>query len=522
MKELAVRVYLFDPVDGREFSVSDGIDVDIVNVRVSPWNISPTYSGSVPLVYKENGNFYLDARDHVFTHHHYLRVGFSKPNFSKSLGKLLSLQEVTSEALPLYHPSRLPYWDSRRDDSYRINRHFATRRFRHSSENHHFNLKIPIRRIFNIGHRGAPYEEPENTIHSFTKALRSGANGLEVDLCRTKDNIAVFHDPKPLCLFSPLDRTNLENLPYPIVSPRFETEGNRRVAIITNGNQETKMNISTGNELDLVNLTLDEVRQCYHYRAAHGEDHAIPDLDGFLLFAQDARKRRGINLEIIYLDVKTPDSKKEEQEERIIEYGRLIGKALNNHQPLPRIIVGNPDKKSLSYLKAGIEEEQRHEQCCDFAYDAQGNVNAWLESIPLDLLQGYVAGFVGGKIGAIVSWILCKLSTLLGRDYDPVKVTRAMRNAAVSVGSFARPKSFEEIKRLINDRDRMGSNLKTIIYYTLNDPQSISQSIGIGVNGIVSDRPDEVKKWLMDMGILISCAGEPALLLEGEKTDATS
>ncbi len=48
-----------------------------------------------------------------------------------------------------------------------------------------------------IGHRGARAYEPENTIRSFMKALELGANAVELDVRRTKDNeLVVIHDDK--------------------------------------------------------------------------------------------------------------------------------------------------------------------------------------------------------------------------------------------------------------------------------------------------------------------------------------
>ena len=49
-----------------------------------------------------------------------------------------------------------------------------------------------------IGHRGSPAVEVENTIPSFERALQDGANGLEIDLCITKDgHVVVWHDWNP-------------------------------------------------------------------------------------------------------------------------------------------------------------------------------------------------------------------------------------------------------------------------------------------------------------------------------------
>lgn len=47
----------------------------------------------------------------------------------------------------------------------------------------------------NYAHRGASAYSPENTMISFRKALQLGANGIELDLQRTKDEkIVFFHD----------------------------------------------------------------------------------------------------------------------------------------------------------------------------------------------------------------------------------------------------------------------------------------------------------------------------------------
>ncbi|CAM4062480.1 glycerophosphodiester phosphodiesterase family protein [Flavobacterium branchiophilum] len=49
--------------------------------------------------------------------------------------------------------------------------------------------------MLKLGHRGAKGYEPENTLVSFQKALLLGANGIELDVQLTKDNVlVVMHD----------------------------------------------------------------------------------------------------------------------------------------------------------------------------------------------------------------------------------------------------------------------------------------------------------------------------------------
>ena len=47
-----------------------------------------------------------------------------------------------------------------------------------------------------IGHRGAAYDAPENTLRSFQLGFQQGADGIELDVHLTKDNrLVAIHDP---------------------------------------------------------------------------------------------------------------------------------------------------------------------------------------------------------------------------------------------------------------------------------------------------------------------------------------
>ncbi len=51
--------------------------------------------------------------------------------------------------------------------------------------------------FINYAHRGASAYAPENTMSAFKKAFEIGANGIELDLQKTKDNkIVIFHDER--------------------------------------------------------------------------------------------------------------------------------------------------------------------------------------------------------------------------------------------------------------------------------------------------------------------------------------
>jgi glycerophosphoryl diester phosphodiesterase len=62
-----------------------------------------------------------------------------------------------------------------------------------------------------IGHRGSPANKPENTIESFKAAIEEGANGIETDICITKDHKVIhWHDWNPNSIKAILREWGLE------------------------------------------------------------------------------------------------------------------------------------------------------------------------------------------------------------------------------------------------------------------------------------------------------------------------
>ena len=49
--------------------------------------------------------------------------------------------------------------------------------------------------MINFAHRGASGDYPENTLLAFKEGIKAGANGLELDVHKTKDGkLVVIHD----------------------------------------------------------------------------------------------------------------------------------------------------------------------------------------------------------------------------------------------------------------------------------------------------------------------------------------
>ena len=53
--------------------------------------------------------------------------------------------------------------------------------------------ETPAARPLLIAHRGAPRERPENTLPSFLRALELGAEGIELDVHGTRDDVVIVH-----------------------------------------------------------------------------------------------------------------------------------------------------------------------------------------------------------------------------------------------------------------------------------------------------------------------------------------
>ncbi|MBT8379153.1 MAG: hypothetical protein KJN64_07975 [Ignavibacteria bacterium] len=143
--------------------------------------------------------------------------------------------------------------------------------------------------FLNIGHRGSPVNEPENTIPSLERALWEGANALEVDLCVTKDKeVILWHDWNPDELVALIREGSLE--PEMAYKPDFPAP-------------------FSGYRKKTCELTLEEFRNNFNY-IKKGEDEPvgayIPTLKDFIEWAADKDK-----VKYVFLDLKVPSNEKE-------------------------------------------------------------------------------------------------------------------------------------------------------------------------------------------------------------------
>ncbi len=151
MKPLFLKLTLFEPLadpstvplEDREFVVTDGAEIEIVPMQFGSVVGTTSPVRLVPNVPRP-GLFSVNVPDFKPTRNHFLRVGFSKPNFSKKLKRFLAPSEVNASAAPVVYPARLPYWDSGWDDNYDTNEFFDGDLVPPCSPDNPLELRVPI------------------------------------------------------------------------------------------------------------------------------------------------------------------------------------------------------------------------------------------------------------------------------------------------------------------------------------------------------------------------------------------
>jgi glycerophosphoryl diester phosphodiesterase len=465
MKPLFLNVVLYEPSSGVQFPVTgDGMD-DIV-VDIVPMLFGNVVGLHDPMMLqvmnRATGMYALHANDFKPTDEFFLRVQFARRTFSVPRRRFVGPGDSSAATAPHLLPTRLPAWDTGWDNNYDDNEFFDNGDLKiDCSEAAPVVLKVPLREFYNVGHRGAPYFFPENTIASFQKAVHLGASGFEFDVCLTKDDhVLVYHDSKQDAIA--LQRRWMEGLPYPVVSPDFDLiDGKMNVSIKTLRNgvyeQSPWRPLASPYEFDFINLTAAEVRAAFRYHHMEGIEHRIPELDEFLEFVSTVSDQ----IKFLFFDIKNPGDSNGDERSHMKRYGELIGASIKKFHPLPKtMVICNVITEYIDDLREGVAASGEDRPL--FAYDA---------------------------------------AAALFKE-DPLEVANSKRTSVISVGATLRPGDVNDIIAGVRCRDypqeypAITTKIKTVVHWTLNDPRQILESFMTGVNGILTDRPDELKTTL--------------------------
>jgi len=295
------------------------------------------------------------------------------------------------------------------------------------------------------GHRGSPVNEPENTIPSLERALREGANALEVDICVTKDKeVILWHDWNPNELLALIRESGLEpevkykpNYPAPFSGFRNKTS----------------------------ELTLKVFSEHFNYikkGASEPIGAHIPTLSELIQWLTDKDK-----VKYVYLDMKVPDNEKELVLVILDQLDLLVKK----YNPLCKFILETFSKEVLNTAKSKYPD-------LTYCLDVQ---------IP----PGFI--FFPRMYSGIRKAIQNNNSVAL-----------VLRPKLITIGSwmtYRRVMRYDVRKKRIYNKKNPDQQINFLIGCTINSKKEMECLIKKGINGMQTDYPRRLTNIVRQYGL---------------------
>ena len=290
-----------------------------------------------------------------------------------------------------------------------------------------------------IGHRGAAAYEIENTLPALEKAMTEyNANALEIDLSMTKDNeIVLWHDWNPDNLIPIVRQTGLEpNVKY-------------RPFVPMSGMWRKPVN----------KLFLSELREHYGYALKKKYpvklDVHIPTFKEFLEFANTKE-----DLKAVLLDIKVPI----EEIEIVALFTHLLSNLINDFKPKFRIIILSPEEQIIRTMKSYFPGEF-------YAFDLE---------LPLGII-------------------------LDPKTFSSIKKAIDLKNSNSCIGrptvlqlgpwtTYRRVIQFDIEKKEEFNQTHPEVPVEKLIGWTINTKREMKCLLKMGVDGILTDKPDKLYK----------------------------
>jgi glycerophosphoryl diester phosphodiesterase len=299
-----------------------------------------------------------------------------------------------------------------------------------------------------IGHRGSPCFAIENTMASFQRAVeQDGANGLECDLCLTKDEqIVLWHDWDPDEHTALLRASGLEPVVSSCPCPPDGGEFRRPIC----------------------ELTLAEFCTHFCYCEKDGDQKqrdCIPHLEELLDWVVGRRE-----VAVLFFDIKVPPA--------CIDLVPVmmdgINKLLAHYRPASILIFECAEIEVLAAMQA--HSPQHH-----YALDIEPPPGIVLNPAAYSAVRPALA---------------------YGNSYATLARPRAVTLAPWTTHR----RIVQHDIRLLNSlqRNASGQHQPSIISFTIDDEEELRTLVSLGVAGIQTNRPDVLRKIADEMGIQLA------------------
>ncbi len=282
-------------------------------------------------------------------------------------------------------------------------------------------------------HRGGRALRPENTLQSFANALSMGVDTLELDMGVTKDGVVVVSHERGL-------NPDLARAP----------DGH----YLDKGIPYVKLTLAEVKKYDV-----GQIRPGSDYAARFPEQVAIPGTriptlaEVFELVRRSKDPHVRLNIET-KIDPTHPDESPDPQ-----RFVSTVLEVLRREHFTDRVMIESFDWRTLQLLQKQAPE-------IPTVYLTQ--VEQPEENLYLDKASPWTAGF------------------------DPVKYGRSVPQAVKAAGGRIWSPLYTDIdQKSVNEAHSLGL---TVVAWTVNDPEAMGRLIDMGVDGVISDRPDILRQ----------------------------